>query len=113
MMRPSIATRLTTAMGRKSASAAPLLCKSRSVARVVWCLSGLNLAITVLVLVSIFVISERWWLAAAISFLPRSPWAVPAVLLGLVAAFVHRPSLWVNVISLGLVIGPIMELRIP
>jgi len=82
-------------------------------ARIVWCLSGLNLALVVAVLLLIFVVSESWWVAAAISYLPRSPWMLPAIALGIAACWFHRPSAWVNVIAIGLVAGPIMELRLP
>jgi endonuclease/exonuclease/phosphatase (EEP) superfamily protein YafD len=82
-------------------------------ARLVWCLSGLNLALVVAVMLLIFVVSEEWWVAAAVSYLPRSPWAVPALALGFASFWCHRPSLWANALALGLVLGPIMELRVP
>jgi endonuclease/exonuclease/phosphatase family metal-dependent hydrolase len=79
----------------------------------VWCLSGLNLALVIAVLLLIFVVSERWWIAAVLTYMPRSVWAAPAVVLGLAALWGHRPSVLVNVLSFGLVVGPIMELRVP
>jgi len=82
-------------------------------ARLVWALSGLNLAIVLGVLILLFVVSERWWLGAAVTYLPRLPWGVPAILLCVAAWFWHRPSLWVNVLSLALVAGPVLEFRAP
>lgn len=97
---------------RRASEQAQLAPPSRA-ARVVWCLSGLNLALVIAVLLLIFVVSERWWVAAALTYLPRSPWALPAVILGAAAMWCHRPSVLVNVLSFGLAVGPIMELRVP
>jgi endonuclease/exonuclease/phosphatase (EEP) superfamily protein YafD len=94
--------------GRRPPTASPSLA-----ARLVWCLSGLNLAVVVALLLLVFVVSERWWVAAALTYLPRSPWAVPAIVLGLAACWWHRPAIWVNALALGLVVGPLMELRVP
>jgi endonuclease/exonuclease/phosphatase (EEP) superfamily protein YafD len=76
-------------------------------------LSGLNLAVVLVVLVLLFLVSERWWVGAAITYLPRLPWGLPAVLLLGAALCWHRPSLWVNLIALALVAGPILEFRAP
>lgn len=103
-----------------SAPLMPGVCQHKSsavradrLARLVWCLSGLNLVLVVAVLLLIFVVSERWWVAAALTYLPRFPWILPALLLGVLGWCFHRPSLWINALSLGLVVGPIMELRVP
>ncbi|MBI1345260.1 hypothetical protein GC163_03135 [bacterium] len=82
-------------------------------ARLVWALSGLNLAAVCTVMVLIFVVSERWWFSAALTYLPRAPWALPAVLLSVAGIIWHRPSLWANVVALGMVAGPLMEFRAP
>jgi len=82
-------------------------------ARLVWAFSGLNLAAICVVLVLVFVVSERWWLSAAVTYLPRSPWALPALLLAVAGCIWHRPSLWANVLAMGLVAGPLMEFRAP
>lgn len=87
--------------------------RSRPVARLVWAMSGLNLALVVGLLVLVFVVSERWWLGTLATYLPRAPWAAPSLVLSLVAVFWHRPSLWINLIALGLVIGPLMDVRAP
>ena len=83
------------------------------IARWIWRLSGLNLAAVVVVMLLVFVVSERWWIAAAITYLPRLPWALPAFVLGVAACWWHRPSILANVLALGLVLGPLMELRVP
>jgi endonuclease/exonuclease/phosphatase (EEP) superfamily protein YafD len=49
----------------------------------------------------------------AVTYLPRLPWAAPALGLSLAAVLWHRPSVWVNLLSLGLVAGPILEVRAP
>jgi endonuclease/exonuclease/phosphatase (EEP) superfamily protein YafD len=103
----------TTQLVGHNTPALPRVATAQRAGRVVWWLSGLNLAIVVAVLLLIFVVSERWWIAAAISYLPRSPWALPAVILTVAACRLHRPSVWVNVVTLGLVAGPMMELRVP
>jgi endonuclease/exonuclease/phosphatase family metal-dependent hydrolase len=90
--------------------AAPSL---RLAPRMVWALSGLNLAAVVGVIVLLFVVSERWWVGTAVTYLPRLPWGVPAVVLSVAAVLWHRPSLIVNVLSLCLVAGPILEVRAP
>uniref|UniRef100_A0A7C4LLZ5 Endonuclease/exonuclease/phosphatase domain-containing protein n=1 Tax=Schlesneria paludicola TaxID=360056 RepID=A0A7C4LLZ5_9PLAN len=102
---PPLARRAAPPVSRDSSST-PL-------ARVIWRLSGLNLALVCGVMVLLFVVSERWWIGSAITFLPRLPWGLPAVVLGLAGWWCHRPSLWVNAVALGLVLGPIMELRVP
>lgn len=87
--------------------------RSKAAARLVWALSGLNLAAVVVVMVLVFVVSERWWVGTAVTYLPRLPWAVPAVLFSAAALACHRPSLWVNLFSLVLVVGPLLEFRAP
>lgn len=82
-------------------------------ARLVWGLSGLNLAAVVSVIGLIFVVSESWWVGTVFTYLPRAPWAVPALVLGMLACRWHLPSLGINLIALLLVVGPLMEFRAP
>ncbi|MDZ4683684.1 MAG: endonuclease/exonuclease/phosphatase family protein [Planctomycetaceae bacterium] len=98
---------------RQMASSVRPVPRPRGAARVVWALSGLNLAIVVGVLILLFVVSERWWVGTAVTYLPRLPWGVPAVVLSAAALIWHRPSLWINLLSLLLVAGPILEFRAP
>lgn len=83
------------------------------VARVVWALSGINLVLIFSVILLVFVVSERWWVSAAITYLPRSPWAIPALVLAVAGLIWHRPSLWANLMAFLLVAGPLMEFRAP
>jgi endonuclease/exonuclease/phosphatase family metal-dependent hydrolase len=85
----------------------------RRIARVVWALSGINLTIVIGVMLSVFVISERWWISAAIMYLPRAPWAIPSLVLAVAGLIWHRPSLWLNVMAFLMVAGPLMEFRAP
>jgi endonuclease/exonuclease/phosphatase (EEP) superfamily protein YafD len=98
---------------RQTARTAQPAPNCRAAARAIWALSGINLFAIVVVLVLLFVISERWWLGTAVTYLPRFPWGIPAVVLSVAAILWHRPSLWVNLLSLGLVAGPILEVRAP
>ncbi|MDX1966122.1 MAG: endonuclease/exonuclease/phosphatase family protein [Planctomycetaceae bacterium] len=108
----SVASLPTTAAAVPSYRAAPPPRPSR-MARVVWALSGLNLATVIAGLLLLFVVSERWWLGTVLTYLPRAPWAVPSILLALAGLFWHRPSLWANVLALLLILGPVMEFRAP
>lgn len=85
----------------------------RLAARIVWALSGLNLLLVLSLLGLVFVISEKWWLGTAVTYLPRAPWIVPALALSVAGFFWHRPSMWLNLMAGLLVLGPLMELRAP
>lgn len=82
-------------------------------ARIVWGLSGANLALVIGMLLLIYLVSERHWLGAVVTYLPRAPWAIPSVVLFVAALWWHRPSLWLNVMAGALVVGPLMDLRAP
>jgi endonuclease/exonuclease/phosphatase (EEP) superfamily protein YafD len=82
-------------------------------ARVVWGLAGLNLAAVVLVLLLLFVVSERWWLGTIVTYLPRAVWGLPAVVLMVAGWIWHKPTLWASFTALLLVLVPIMEFRSP
>jgi endonuclease/exonuclease/phosphatase (EEP) superfamily protein YafD len=82
-------------------------------ARAVQLLSIIYLIVVVGLLVLVFVISERWWVGSVVTYLPRVAWAAPAIVLTVAAGLWHRPSLWWTVLALGLVAGPLMELRGP
>ncbi len=86
---------------------------SRRGARIVWALSGLNLALVIGLLLLLFVISERWWVGTVVTYLPRSPWLVPSIVLSVAGWLWHRPSLWANLLAFLLVLGPVMEFRAP
>lgn len=83
------------------------------VARLVWGLSGLYLTAVVAVIGLVFVVSESWWVGTVLTYLPRAPWALPALVLGVLASRWHLPSLGINLLALLLVLGPLMEFRAP
>lgn len=83
------------------------------IARLIWALSGLNLAVVVGALLFVFVVSEHWWVSTAITYLPRSPWAIPSLALAVAGLIWHRPTLWINLIAFLMVAGPLMEFRAP
>src|SRR4029079_14558968 len=103
---------ITTAVRTRASAGRSAIASSIPALWVLW-LSVANLAVTGTVLLLIFVVSERWWVAAAITYLPRLPWALPSLVFGVAAIAVHPRSLWPNAIALGLVLGPLMELRVP
>lgn len=68
----------------------------------------LNLAAVVSLLVLICGVSERWWLSALLTYLPRQPYAIPALLL-LPATLLTCPKLaWTQLVAIVLVLGPLM-----
>lgn len=81
--------------------------------RLIWALSGLNLVAVVGAMLLVFVVSERWWVSTAVTYLPRSPWAIPSLVLAVAGLIWHRPTLWINVIAFLMVAGPLMEFRAP
>lgn len=81
--------------------------------RVVRWLTAVNFVAVVAVVLLICAVSERWWVGAALSYLPRLPWGVPAALLLLASA---RRAPWtalVNGAAILLVAGPVMGLSTP
>lgn len=76
-------------------------------------LSGANLVAVLGVFALICVVSEHWWLSAALSYLPRLPWMVPAVLLGIASAVYARWMILPNVLAIVLVAAPIMGFTAP
>ncbi len=85
----------------------------RRIPRLIWALSGLNLTAVVGALLLVFVVSEHWWVSTALTYLPRSPWAVPSLVLAVAGLIWHRPTLWINLIAFLMVAGPLMEFRAP
>ncbi|MBX3441524.1 MAG: endonuclease/exonuclease/phosphatase family protein [Planctomyces sp.] len=93
---------------RKAAGRSPLW--RNRVSTVVSLLTWANLAGVLGLFVLLCVVSERWWFSAALTYLPRAPYAVPS-LVCLAASIWLRPGiLWANAVSLLLVVGPIMGL---
>ncbi len=69
------------------------------------------MVIALLVLLS--VVSERWWVSAALTYVPRAPFLLPSLLLLLPCLLVDRRLLLVNALCGVLVAGPIMGATAP
>jgi len=76
-------------------------------------LSWGNLAFIGVVVLLVCVVSERWWLSALLTYLPRQPYAIPALILLPLSLFVCWRVSWVNLAALVLVAGPLMGLSLP
>lgn len=87
--------------------------RGSSIPRLVTWLSLANLAIVASVMALICFVSERWWLSASLSFLPRLPWAIPAVVLLFVSLLRAPWMALVNGAAIAIVVGPIMGLTLP
>ena len=96
-----------------SSTAAPTSSSSRSVAFWVIGLSWFNLAALGVLCWLLFVISEGWWVSTVLTYAPRTPFMAPALGLLVASLFWNRRSLWVNVVSLAVVLGPVMGLSVP
>ena len=81
--------------------------------RVVLALSIVNFFAVLALLVLLCIVSERWWLSLALSYLPRLPYLFPSVMLGIAALLLRRRIAWLNLFSALLVLGPIMGFRTP
>ncbi len=57
-------------------------------------------------------VSEAWWLGTALTYLPGSLFVFPALLLAGWAFSVCRKFVWVNLVSVLLVLGPLMNFQI-
>lgn len=82
---------------------------ARWVSRLSWMNLGLMMAISWL----LFAISENWWFSSAMTYAPRIPYLVPAIVLLLASGLWHRSSIIVNLISIAVVAVPIMGLALP
>ena len=86
---------------------------SRRTRRILWWSSISYLVVCLIVLLLLFVVSERWAFSAALTYLPRSPYLIPPLILALISLRIDWRPLPVNVLSMLLVLGPIMELHWP
>ena len=96
-----------------SSTPAPISPSTRAVARWVMGLSWLNLAALGVLCWLLFAVSESWWVSTVLTYAPRTPFAAPALGLLVASLFWHRPSLWLNAVSLAVVLGPVMGLSLP
>lgn len=76
-------------------------------------LSCANLAALCLVSYLIYGVSESWWVGIVLTYAPRSPFLIPAILLAMVSLFKSREALGINLVAIAIVLVPIMSLSIP
>jgi len=77
-------------------------------------LSILNLLAVLTLLILLCIVSEGWWFSLALSYLPRLPYVIPALLLAAAAWLLRRKwTLRLNLLAALLVLGPIMGFRWP
>ncbi|VAX40295.1 hypothetical protein MNBD_PLANCTO02-2182, partial [hydrothermal vent metagenome] len=98
---------------KKKRKRVPILKKKPHKGRWVGLLSLVYLAIILLVWYCIASISEEWWFSTALTYLPRAPWLLPAVILLVCSVVIHRKSIPFNVVSIIIVLWLIMEFNIP
>ncbi len=91
----------------------PTSTSSRTAVRWVRGLSWFNLAALGVLCWLLFVVSEGWWVSTVLTYAPRAPFVAPTLGLLVAALFWHRQSLWVNAVSLAVVLGPVMGLSVP
>lgn len=76
-------------------------------------LTWLNAAAVLAVFLLLCIVSERWWVSAVLTYLPRLPYLVPAALLLIASLFVRRSVAWVNLLAIVVIAGPVMGLTMP
>src|SRR5947209_16403387 len=79
---------------------------------VTWC-SWLYLLGVLLVWALLSLAADRWWPATLILYGPRWVWALPAGFLLPAAAVVRPRLLWLPLIGLAVIVGPVMDFRVP
>ncbi|MDB5387582.1 MAG: Endonuclease/Exonuclease/phosphatase family protein [Planctomycetaceae bacterium] len=80
-----------------------------SAARWMTVLSWANFVGVWIVIALIHGVSERWWISMLVLYLPRSPWMLPALILLPLSLRFHWKSGFVNLASVLLVLGPVMN----
>lgn len=76
----------------------------------------LSIANTVMVLGLLFllcVVSEEWWVSAALGYLPRAPFLLPSLLLIPLCLVYQRSFTFANVLCAIVILGPVMGLCAP
>ena len=107
-MPPTAAAANPSWVAKPSPVASPTLA-ARWVARLSW----VNLGLLMLVSGLLFAVSENWWLSSALTYAPRMPYLVPAIVLLVGSCVWHRSSIVVNLIAIAMVAVPIMGLAVP
>lgn len=81
--------------------------------RLVTYASWLYLLLVILTLVAVRVISEQWWFSTVITYMPRPLLLAPVLVLFPLAALWSRRALAMILLATVLVLGPLMDLRVP
>ncbi len=77
-------------------------------------LSWVNLLVVAALWFLLAVVSERWWFSSALTYVPRRPYALPALVLLLVGLVCRdRRVVGLNLLAAALVLGPVAGLRAP
>ena len=76
-------------------------------------LSCLNLLVLSIVNYLIYIVSETWWAGTVVTYAPRTPYVIPAIILLFASLIWHRPSIGMNLVSVGIALVPVMGLSIP
>ena len=58
-------------------------------------------------------VSEQWWLGSVLTFLPRTPWLVPGLLLILIGLLRHSRTIWANLAITLFVMFSIVGFNVP
>lgn len=90
---------------------APSRTKSRRATRWVIGLSWANLAAVCCVVALLQLVSESWWVGSMVVYLPRFPWAIPAVILLPISLRMAWKFSFVNLAALLLIAGPVMNFQ--
>ena len=96
-----------------SSTSSPTDASTRFTPRLMVVLSWINLLALAVVAWLLFVVSESWWVGTVLTYAPLTPFVAPTLGLLVASFFWHRPSLFLNTVSLALVAGPVMGLSFP
>ena len=76
-------------------------------------LTAVNVAGVATLWFVIWQVSEQWWLGSVLTFLPRTPWLVPGLLLMLLGALLRSKTFWINLATCLFVFVSIVGFNIP
>lgn len=76
-------------------------------------LSCANLLMLCLVSYLLYSVSESWWIGIVLTYAPRTPFLIPAIVLTVASVFWSREALGINLVAIAIVAVPIMGLSIP
>jgi endonuclease/exonuclease/phosphatase family metal-dependent hydrolase len=85
-------------------------CRTGIVRGIAW-LSWINLAAVVVIAGWLTCVGERSWIGTVITYLPRSPYLLPSLVLLPAALFWHRSAIAPNLLAAAIVLGLLMTLR--